>query len=171
MKHFCGSENGRLVTVFWFTNSEQLEYPAWKANTKIAVFIIFPRADKVYPPWYSPILTAPAIKRMSVKPIPRDPGAVGLEEKARRKFQTRAEKPLGTDSYRSISKRSSESWLFTGHKNALYYCAQSANSITWILFVCSYKTALSRRSILYLSGSFAKVVHTRETLIFYFTNQ
>ena len=76
MKHFCGSENGRLVTVFWFSNSEQLEYPAWKANTKIAVFIIFPRADKVYPPWYSPILTAPAIKRMSVKPIPRDPGAV-----------------------------------------------------------------------------------------------
>ena len=32
------------------------------------------------------------------------------------------------------------SWL--GTKNALYYCAQSANSISWVLFVSSYMTAI-----------------------------
>ena len=32
------------------------------------------------------------------------------------------------------------SWL--GTKNALYYCAQSANSIPWVLFVSSYTTAI-----------------------------
>ena len=32
------------------------------------------------------------------------------------------------------------SWL--GTKNALYYCAQSANSSSWVLFVSSYKTAI-----------------------------
>ena len=32
------------------------------------------------------------------------------------------------------------SWL--GTKNALYYCAQSANSFSWVLFVSSYKTPI-----------------------------
>ena len=32
------------------------------------------------------------------------------------------------------------SWL--GTKNALYYCAQSANTSQWVLFVCSYMTAI-----------------------------
>ena len=32
------------------------------------------------------------------------------------------------------------SWL--GTKNALYYCAQSANSISWVLFVSSYTTVI-----------------------------
>ena len=32
------------------------------------------------------------------------------------------------------------SWL--GTKNALYYCAQSANSFTWVLFVSLYTTAI-----------------------------
>ena len=32
------------------------------------------------------------------------------------------------------------SWL--GTKNALYYCAQSTNSISWVLFVSSYMTAI-----------------------------
>ena len=32
------------------------------------------------------------------------------------------------------------SWL--GTKNALYYCAQSANSISWVLFVSSYTPAI-----------------------------
>ena len=68
--------------------------------------------------------------------------SVGPREKARRKFQVWAEKPLGTDSHRTISKRSSECWLLIGHKNALYYCAQSANSISWVLFVSSYTTAI-----------------------------
>ena len=32
------------------------------------------------------------------------------------------------------------SWL--GTKSALYYCAQSANSFSWVLFVSSYTTAI-----------------------------
>ena len=32
------------------------------------------------------------------------------------------------------------SWL--GTKNALYYCAQSTNSISWVLFVSSYMTTI-----------------------------
>ena len=32
------------------------------------------------------------------------------------------------------------SWL--GTKNALYYCAQSANSLSWVLFVSSYTTTI-----------------------------
>ena len=32
------------------------------------------------------------------------------------------------------------SWL--GTKNALYYCDQSANSISWVLFLSSYTTAI-----------------------------
>ena len=32
------------------------------------------------------------------------------------------------------------SWL--GTKNALYYCAQSAHSFSWVLFVSSYTTAI-----------------------------
>ena len=32
------------------------------------------------------------------------------------------------------------SWL--GTKNALYYCAQSANSFSWVLFLSSYTTAI-----------------------------
>ena len=31
-------------------------------------------------------------------------------------FQVQAEKPLGTDSHQTISKRSSECWLLIGHK-------------------------------------------------------
>ena len=73
-----------------------------------------------------------------------DPGGGqwGREKRRDESFQAQAEKPLGTDSHRTISKRSSECWLLTGHKNALYYCAQSANSFSWVLFVSSYTTAI-----------------------------
>ena len=42
------------------------------------------------------------------------------------------------------------SWL--GTKNALYYCAQSANSISWVLFVSSYTTRqlLTRSRLVWL---------------------
>ena len=58
------------------------------------------------------------------------------------------------------------SWL--GTKNALYYCAQSANSFSWVLFVSSYTTAIVSP---HLPGSFTKLVRARETFIFYFPNQ
>ena len=58
------------------------------------------------------------------------------------------------------------SWL--GTKNALYYCAQSANSFSWVLFVSSYTTAIVSP---HLPGPFTKLVRARETFIFYFPNQ
>ena len=41
-----------------------------------------------------------------------------------------------------------------GTKNALYYCAQSANSFSWVLFVSSYTTAIISPQ---LRGSFTKL--------------
>ena len=58
------------------------------------------------------------------------------------------------------------SWL--GTRNALYYCAQSANSFSWVLFVSPYTTAIVSP---HLPRSFTKLVRTRETFIFYFPNQ
>ena len=40
----------------------------------------------------------------------------GREKRRDESFQARAEEPLGTDSHRTISKRSSECWLLIGHK-------------------------------------------------------
>ena len=54
---------------------------------------------------------------------------LGRHKRLNESFQAGAGEPLGTDSYWTISKRSSEYWLLIGHKNALYYWAQSANSI------------------------------------------
>ena len=58
------------------------------------------------------------------------------------------------------------SWL--GTKNALHYCAQSANGFSWVLFVSLYTTAIV---LSHLPGSFTKLVRARETFIFYFPNQ
>ena len=70
--------------------------------------------------------------------------SVGPGEKARKSIQAWAEEPLSTYSHRMISKRSGECWLLIGRKkNALYYCAQSANSSSWVLFVSSFTTAIS----------------------------
>ena len=56
------------------------------------------------------------------------------------RFQVRAKEPLGTDSHFPKFKRMpAPDWA---QKNALYYCAQSANSISWVLFVSSYTTAI-----------------------------
>ena len=65
---------------------------------------------------------------------PRRPrgGQSGWEKWCTKSFQAQAEKPLGTHSHWTISKCLSERWLLIGHKNALYYCAQSANSISWV---------------------------------------
>ena len=67
-------------------------------------------------------------KRVCLVPSSETQGqSVESGEKARECFQAMAEEPLGTDSHRTISKRSSECWLLIGHKK--YDCAQSANSI------------------------------------------
>ena len=49
---------------------------------------------------------------------PRRPrgGQSGREKRRDKSFQAQAEKPLGTDSHRTISKRSRECWFLIGHK-------------------------------------------------------
>ena len=49
---------------------------------------------------------------------PRRPrgGQSGREKRSNKSFQAEAEKPLGTDSHRAISKRSRECWFLIGHK-------------------------------------------------------
>ena len=49
---------------------------------------------------------------------PRRPrgGQSGRKKRRDESFQAQAEKPLGTDSHRIISKRSSECWFLIGHK-------------------------------------------------------
>ena len=42
--------------------------------------------------------------------------SVWLEKRRDESFQVQAEKPLGTDFHRTVSKRSSECWLLIGHK-------------------------------------------------------
>ena len=54
--------------------------------------------------------------------------------------QARAEEPLGTDSHRTISKRSSECWLLIGHKKCFVLLCPI--SFSWVLFASSYKTAI-----------------------------
>ena len=49
---------------------------------------------------------------------PRRPrgGPSGREKRRDKSFQAQVEKPLGTDSHWTISKRSSQCWLLIGHK-------------------------------------------------------
>ena len=72
--------------------------------------------------------------------------------------------PTLTELFPKIQEDAS-SWL--GTKNALYYCAQSANSFSWVLFMSSYTTAIVSQ---HLPGSFTNHVGARKTFIFYFPN-
>ena len=87
-----------------------------------------------------------------------DPGAVSRAGKRLDKsFQAQAENPwvptlTGPFPNGLLSISNAGSWL--GTKNALYDCAQSANSIFWVLFVSSYTTAIISPQ---LPGSFTKL--------------
>ena len=106
----------------------------------------------------------------SVTVILGDPGAVSW---VGRKGETKVFKyeqkspwvPTLTELFPKI-QADAASWL--GTKNALYYCAQWANSFSWVLFVSSYTTAIVSP---HLPGSLIKLVRARKTLIFYFPNQ
>ena len=94
-------------------------------------------------PWCS-AACASAINISWNNTILRDPGAVG---RVGRKGGTKVFKygqkspwvPTLTELFPKI-QADAGSWL--GTKNALYYCAQLANSISWVLFVSSYTTAI-----------------------------
>ena len=82
--------------------------------------------------------------RFHTWPIFGDPGAVS---RIGRKGETKVYKyrrkspwvPTLTELFLKI-QADAGSWL--GTKNALWYCAQSANSSSWVLFVSSYTTAI-----------------------------
>ena len=72
---------------------------------------------------------------------PRD-SQWGGEKRRDESFQVRAKEPqvlILTEPFPKI-QADAHSWL--GTKNALYYCVQSANSFSWILFVSPYTTAI-----------------------------
>ena len=60
----------------------------------------------------------PSSPVLKVKRHPRRPrgGQSGREKRRHQSFQAQAEKPMGTNSHRTISKRSSECWPLIGHK-------------------------------------------------------
>ena len=98
---------------------------------------------------------------ISVDTILGDPGAVSRAERkgVTKVFKNRRKShwvPTLTGPFPN-GQVNAGSWL--GTKNALYYCAQSANSISWVLFVNSYTAAIVSSQ---LPGSFTKLVRARE---------
>ena len=99
-----------------------------------------------------------------------DPGAVS---RVGRKGETKVWKygqksPWAPTLTELFPKIQADAGSWSGTKNSLYYCAQSANSFSRLLFVSSYTTAIVSP---HLPGSFIKLVHARKTFIFYFPNQ
>ena len=89
-------------------------------------------------------------------PILGDPGAVSRAGRkgATKVFEPRWKSPWVrtlTGSFPN-SQANAGSWLAS--KNALYYCAQSANSFSWVLFVTRRPFLISRHSCLVCSPSF-----------------
>ena len=100
-----------------------------------------------------------------------DPGEVScVVRKGAESFQARVEEPLGSDFYQTISERSGECWLLIGLKKCFVLLCPIGEQqrLSWVVFVFSNTTAIVSP---YLSGSLTKVVHARETVIFFFPNQ
>ena len=99
-----------------------------------------------------------------------DPGAVSRARRkvTRKVFKHGWKSPWVPTLTRPFPKGQANAGSWLGTKNALYYCAQSVNSFSWVLFLSSYTTAIV---LPHWSGSFTKLVRARETFIFYFPNQ
>ena len=112
-----------------------------------------------FKPWTLPAnsLVPPKARKLSAGKVFHILGDSGASQSGREKrrdesLQARAEEPLG--------QANAGSWL--GTKNALYYWSQSANSISWVLFMSLYPTAkLSHQTCpvrsprLYVQGKFS----------------
>ena len=61
-------------------------------------------------------------KHQSTSETPGIVSRQGREERRDKRFQARAEEPLGIETHNTMSKRSSEWWLLIGQKNALLLC-------------------------------------------------
>ena len=64
----------------------------------------------------------------------------GWEKRCNERFQAQIKKAPNLTGPFPNGQVDAGSWL--GAKNALYFCAQSANSISWVLFVCMYTMAI-----------------------------
>ena len=93
-----------------------------------------------------------------------DPGAVSRvgRKGATKVFKYGQKSPWVPTLTELFSKLQADAGSWLGTKNALYYCAQSANSFSWVLFVISYTTA---NVLPHLPGSFTKLARARETVI------
>ena len=60
----------------------------------------------------------------------------GREKRRDESFQVRVEEPLGTDSHRTISKRSSECWLLVGPKKMLCMIVPNRRTASPEFFSC-----------------------------------
>ena len=80
------------------------------------------------------------VKKFLLRTILGDPGAVSrIGTKVFKYGRKSPWVPTLTELFPKI-QADAGSWL--GTKNALYYCAQSANSFSWVLFVSLYTTAI-----------------------------
>ena len=77
----------------------------------------------------------------------------GRERRRDESFQVRVKEPLGTDSHRTISKIQADAGPWLGTKNALYYCAQSANSFSRVFSWVRTRQLLSRHTCPFRSPS------------------
>ena len=75
-------------------------------------------------------------------PILGDPGAVSraVRKGATKVFKNRRKSPWVPTLTGPFPNGQANTGSWLGTKNALYYCAQSGNSISWVLFVSSYTT-------------------------------
>ena len=103
-------------------------------------------------------------------PILGDPGAVSRvgRKDGTKVFKYGWKSPWVPTLIKLFPKIQADAGSWLGTKNVLYYCAQLANSFSWVLFVNSYTTAIV---LPHLPSSFTKLVGARETFIFYFPNQ
>ena len=68
--------------------------------------------------------------------------SIGSGERARRQFLYGRKSPWVRTLTELFPKIQADAGSWLGAKNALYYCAQSANSFSWVLSVSSYTTAI-----------------------------
>ena len=103
----------------------------------------------------------------AIGPILGDPGAVSRvgRKGGTKVFKYGWKSPWVPTLIKLFTKIQADAGSWLGTKNALYYCAQLANSFCWVLFMSLYTTAIV---LPHLPSSFTKLVRARETFIFYF---
>ena len=85
-----------------------------------------------------------AVASVAIRRILGDPGAVSRvgRKGATKVFKYGRKSPWVPTLTALFPKLQADAGSWLGTKNALYYCAQSANSFSWVLFVSSYTTAI-----------------------------